>query len=202
MPMTTQQTAQLLLALALAAPVARAHPMPDVEGEGPPQQPVPPGEWSESKLYRFRIERIQPCGPGPQGALRGDTTWVGAFFSVEAKEERLFVSPRDLELRRGGVILTASFVNQPKLPGCKPLLAAKKLRAGDRISGFALFEVPQAFRVKTADPIVIHYRPTRWGGARKAEVPIPECLDACAKVWVRENPEDRPTRTKRARAKI
>ena len=90
------------------------------------------------------------------------------------------MSPRDLELRRGGVILTAKYINQPVLSGCQPLLPAKRLRAGESASGFALFEVPKSFRTTTDDPIVLSYRPTRWGGARRVEVPIRECLDACA----------------------
>jgi hypothetical protein len=96
----------------------------------------------------------------------------------------MFVTARDLELRRGGVILSATLANIPSLPGCKPLLPAKRLRPGEALSGFALFEVPRAFRATTPDPIVFSYRPTRWGGARRAEVPIPECFDACARPWV------------------
>jgi hypothetical protein len=109
---------------------------------------------------------------------------VGAYFTVEAKLPGVFVSARDLELHRGGVILSATFVNPPPLPGCRPPLASKRLKPGETISGFALFEVPRSFRVRTDDPIVLSYRPTRWGGARRAEVPIPECLDACVKPWL------------------
>jgi hypothetical protein len=101
------------------------------------------------------------------------------LFSVQAKEPSVFVTPRDLELRRGGVILGARYINQPVLAGCQPLLPATRLRAGDSARGFALFEVPKSFRIKTEDPIVLSYRPTRWGGSRRVEVPIRECLDAC-----------------------
>lgn len=174
-------------ALCLAAaptpqPPPAGHRLPSVEDDGL-QTPVPPGQWAESKLYKFRLERIEPCGAAPASALRGEVSWVGAFFSVEAKD-RLFVSPRDIELRRGGVTLPATYTHRPKVAGCKPALVAKQLRAGERLAGFALFEVPKAFRVNTQDPIVLSYRPTRWGGARRAEIPIPECLDACAKAWV------------------
>jgi hypothetical protein len=156
------------------------------EGDGPvtPERPVAPGEWSENKRYKFRLERIEACGTGSPRTLRGDVTWIGAFFTVEAKEPELFVTVRDLELRRGGVILNAAFAEPPDLPGCKPLLVPKRLRVGETLSGFALFEVPRNFRVATRDPIVISYRPTRWGGARRADVPVPECLDACSKPWV------------------
>jgi hypothetical protein len=153
---------------------------------------VPSGEWTESKTYKFRLDRISACGIASQvlgpaapaaaggvGQLRGETSWVGAYFSVEAKEPSVFVTPRDLELRRGGVILTGKHINLPVLSGCQPLLAAKQLRKGEALSGYALFEVPKSFRVTTEDPIVLSYRPTRWGGARRVDVPIRECLDAC-----------------------
>jgi hypothetical protein len=150
------------------------------------------GQWTETKQYKFRFERIAACGAptttvGPAqptaasgvGAFKGETTWVGALFSVEAKDDSMFVSPRDLELRRGGVVLNARHINQPLLPECKPALAARQLKIGEAVTGFALFEVPKSFRTTTDDPIVLAYRPTRWGGSRRVEVPIRECLDAC-----------------------
>jgi len=148
------------------------------------------GRWSENRLYKFRIERVAPCGetsprPGatPRPGInrvsqfRGETSWVGALFSLEARDH-LFGSPRDLELRRGGVVLNAAQFKEPP-PGCAPLALPRDLRAGDSLRGYALFEVPKGFRTKTEDPIVFSYRPTRWGGARRVEVPIPECFDAC-----------------------
>ena len=148
------------------------------------------GRWSENQLYKFRLERVAACGatsagaasaprPGPDrvSQFKGETSWVGALFSLEAKGH-LFASPRDLELRRGGVILNAAQFQEPPA-GCAPLLLPRDLRAGDRLRGFALFEVPKRFRTEIEDPIVFSYRPTRWGGARRVEVPIPECFDAC-----------------------
>ena len=90
--------------------------------------------------------------PRRTSAFKGETTWVGALFSVQAKDKSVFVSPRDLELRRGGVILNARHINQPLLPGCKPLLPAKQLRIGEDVSGFALFEVPKSFRTTDRRP--------------------------------------------------
>lgn len=169
-----------------------------------PEVPVAPGQWSESKLYRFRVERIESCGPAPTGTpsrFKGETSWVGVFFTVEAKEPEVYVSPRDIELRRGGVILSSSHAPPPTLPDCKPTLTAKRLRPGESVAGFALFEVPGSFRKRTDDPIVISYRPTRWGGARRAEVPIPECLDACPRAWVGQGAKagNRPSRASRRR---
>jgi hypothetical protein len=160
------------------------HPVSPEGADQTPEVPVPPGAWAESKLYKFRLEKIAACGEGPPGRLKGETSWVGAFLTVVAKEPEVYVTARDLELRRGGVTLSATFAGPPALPGCKPLLAARRLRPGEAISGFAVFEVPRSFRAKTEDPIVISYRPTRWGGARRAEVPIPECFDACSRPWI------------------
>ena len=163
---------------------------------------VASGDWTENKQYKFRLERVAACGApsatlgpaqptaAPISAFRGETTWVGALFTVEAKDKAVFVSPRDMELRRGGVILNARHINQPLLPGCKPLLAPKPLKVGENISGFALFEVPRSFRTTTDDPIVLSYKPTRWGGARRVDVPIRECLDACP-----ESPPRRSSKT-------
>ena len=175
-------------------PEAKADPgEPAADGAATDPAIVGAGKWSEHRLYRFRIERVAACGApsrplgpaqhpavGGSGQFRGETSWVGAFLSIEAKQPALFVSPRDLEMRRGGVILNARHINQPLLPGCQPLLPARQMRAGESLGGFALFEVPRSFRTTTDDPIVLSYQPTRWGGARRVEVPIPECLDACA----------------------
>jgi len=145
--------------------------------------PVAPGEWSKNKLFKFRLDRITACGgedvTSTKAGAKAASSWVGAHFTVHAKEPEVFVTPRDLELRRGGVILNAKHVNPPRLPGCEPLLVPKRLRPGETLAGFGVFEVPGSFRVTTDDPIVLSYRPTRWGGARRADVPIRECLDAC-----------------------
>jgi hypothetical protein len=144
-------------------------------------EPLPgaPGEWSDNKLYRFRLERLAACGGEGVAGSKAASSWVGAYFTVHAKQPEVFVTPRDLELRRGGVILNAKYVNPPRLPGCEPLLVPRRMRFGETIAGFAVFEVPGSFRVTTDDPIVLSYRPTRWGGARRADVPIRECLDGC-----------------------
>ena len=198
------------LPIAVSPPPAAAPPDGGVAGDAI----VPPGEWTENKQYKFRLERIASCGApaatmgpaqptaaGASSAFKGETTWVGALFSVQAKDDTVFVSPRDLELRRGGDILAARHINQPLLPGCKPLLPIKQLGVGEDVSGFALFEVPKSFRTTTADPIVLSYKPTRWGGSRRVEVPIRECLDVCpessasraGKVAGRSAPVSRPT---------
>ena len=174
-----------------AAPATDDHGSPD-GGATTESAIIAPGEWSENRMYKFRLERVAACGGAEQalgpaqpaaagggGQLRGESSWVGALFSVQAKEPSVFVTPRDLELRRGGVILSAKHINQPVLSACQPLLPAIRLRAGATARGFALFEVPKSFRTRTEDPIVLSYRPTRWGGARRVEVPIRECLDAC-----------------------
>jgi hypothetical protein len=148
-------------------PPAPALPLGAVPGsdEAAPSRPassdgiVAPGEWTENKQYKFRFERVEACGPatpalgparpertGAVGSPRGDTSWVGALFSVQAKDKSVFVSPRDLDLRRGGVILNAKYINQPVLPGCTPLLPAQQLRAGKSLAGFALLRCSRCRR--------------------------------------------------------
>jgi hypothetical protein len=184
--------------LPLGAVPATDDKVPDAGVSATDRAIIKPGQWSENRQYKFRFERIAACGraaesagpaqqpaAGAPGQLRGETSWVGAFFSVEAKQPQVFVTPRDLELRRGGVILSARHINQPLLEGCAPLLPAKALQPGESVAGFALFEVPKSFRKTTDDPIVLSYRPTRWGGSRRVEVPVRECLDACPESAVR-----------------
>ena len=54
-----------------------AGPAGEDDGRSYPERPVAPGEWSENKRYKFRLERIEACGPGPARALKGEVSWVG-----------------------------------------------------------------------------------------------------------------------------
>jgi hypothetical protein len=60
-----------------------------------------------------------------------------------------------------------------------PLLLMKQMRPNQIARGFAVFDVPERFRKDGTDPFVLAYRPTRWGGAKRIELKIPSCLDAC-----------------------
>lgn len=139
---------------------------------------VRPAGHIETSLYELSFDGMKRCSTGVDpGASRA--TWVGAAIRVKAKLSELFVTPGDFTLEQGGIIVAARHVNAPNLPGCMPLLLATQLRGGQSLRGFVLFEVPARFR-KTDAPIILAHRPTRWGGARRVEFPIPSCLDVCA----------------------
>src|SRR5262249_54248186 len=99
--------------------------------------------------------------------------------AVGARGDSLLATPRDVTLERAGVILQAVFVNPPTLSGCIPGLPIKQLRGEELARGFALFDVPEGFRKNGSGPFTLAYRPTRWGGAKRAEIEIPACLDMC-----------------------
>ena len=138
----------------------------------------------ETGLYKLRFEQIRACNPSPRAAATA-RVWMGVEIRALAKVSELFVTPRDFALEREGIILPARHVHPPNLRGCSPLLPAAQLRAQQSVRGFVLFEVPARFR--TGDvPIVLSYRPTRWGGAGRVELRIPACLDVCPKDEARE----------------
>jgi hypothetical protein len=127
----------------------------------------------ETALFELSVGEIHGCGEG--------RAWMGVAVRARAKADELFLTPRDFTLERGGVIVASRHVGPPTLPRCLPLLPAKQLRAKESVRGFVLFEVPAAFRGGDV-PVVLAYRPTRWGGARRVELPLPSCLDTCPDV--------------------
>jgi hypothetical protein len=174
-----------------AVPERGGEHVPDAGAE--PARPLASGDWSENTKYKFRFDGIEACGAatqplgpsrspsGPAGQFRGETSWVGARITIHAKVPELIISARDIELSRGGVILRSRYIDPPVLARCQPLLPTKQLLPDENIEGFAVFEVPKSFREnKQGKPIVLSYRPTRWGGAKRVEIPIPDCFDACA----------------------
>src|SRR5262249_20183431 len=72
------------------------------------------GAWVESKLYRIKLGEVKACGPSQR---------VGAVVSIESRGRGLEVSPRDVTLESGGVILSARFPPDDTLAGCSPALA-------------------------------------------------------------------------------
>jgi hypothetical protein len=160
-------------------------------GGGPsPEQ----GAWLETASYFFRMDEIKRCGsiplPPPEGkaaasaGLPKEMAWVGALVRVRASMQ-LFVSPRDVTLEKGGVIINPIYVDLPPLPACTPALPVKTLRAGQVARGYVFYKVPQGF----ADgPGVgkLAYQPTRWGGARRVEVTLQPCLHECPETRIKE----------------
>jgi hypothetical protein len=142
------------------------------------------GEKLDTGQYELRFEEIRTCSPPGPPAVPGKPAtqriWVGAAIQARARINELFVTARDFSLERGGVIVQARHVDPPELPRCKPLLPAKQLSAQQSTRGFVLFELPPSFRTGS-EPLVLAYRPTRWGGGPRAEFRIPACLDSCPK---------------------
>jgi hypothetical protein len=148
-----------------------------VDGSGAPPAA---GQWVETALYRFRLDELVSCASAPDGGADAhrEVPWLGARVRIAATAMPLFVTPRDVTLRRGGLILDPQYLDQPALPRCAPLLPLKQLGADQEARGFVLFRLAPSLRAGRG-PIAIAYHPTRWGGSRGVEVIVPECLGDC-----------------------
>jgi hypothetical protein len=156
-------------------------------------------EWADSGLLRFRVDAITSCGvvtgAGNQGGSGGTpdagtaaigrstsprppAVRLGVSVQIIAGGDEIFVSPRDVTLESGGVILQSSDPNTPLGRGCVPALRAQRVGARKSARGLVLFDVSPEFRA-TAATMILAYRPTRWGGAGRLEVKLPGCLEAC-----------------------
>jgi hypothetical protein len=142
-----------------------------------------PAGWRETGLYRLRFEGVRTCAqPASAATINGGPAakvWMGFQVQAVARVNELYVTARDFSLERGGIIVQARHVNTPLLARCLPLLQRRQLRANQSARGFVLFEVPARFRDAGAD-LVLAYRPTRWGGAPRAEFRLQPCLDSCS----------------------
>jgi hypothetical protein len=156
-------------------------------------------EWVDGGVLRFRVDAITGCGAGARAAnerkpapppdagtveldraIASRPPLARVAFSVRiiAGPGEVFVSPRDVTLEAGGVILQTT---DPKISlgrGCGPTLTPRRLGARQTARGLLIFEVSPEFRASGA-PMVLAYRPTRWGGAGRLEVKVPGCLEAC-----------------------
>jgi hypothetical protein len=196
----------LLVMLALAGDRrARAADRPaSAEDESPPapapRKPARLGEWIDSGALRFEVDAITSCGTTGASATRGPgsapkpgagptqaspaivgrppSTLLAFWIRVVAGAGEVFVSPRDVTLEAGGVILQAAAVSAPLAQRCTPALTARRLPSRQHARGSVIFEISPEFRASPA-PITLAYRPTRWGGAGRLEVAIPRCLEAC-----------------------
>jgi hypothetical protein len=135
--------------------------------------------WTESARYAVRLGEIKTCTTAATTTTSAPgRVWVGIDAQVKANDDKLFVTARDFSLVSAGMILDARHVNPPLLPGCLPLLAPTQLSPKATTHGFVLFEMPASWK-SSREALVLAYRPTRWGGARRLEIRIPRCLDAC-----------------------
>jgi hypothetical protein len=173
MPSTRPRTVfSATVALLFAVPASAAPPARETKQ-------VDTGQY-ELKLEEIRTCESAPATTDPAGKPATRRIWVGAAVHTRAKVNELFITARDFSIERGGVIVQAKHVDPPALARCKPLLQAKQLRPQQSVRGFVLFEMPPSFTTGP-DPIVLAFRPTRWGGAARAEFKIPSCLDSCPK---------------------
>ena len=168
-----------------AAPGATVPPPPATE-ETAQTPPVPAteaaaGEWTDSALYRFRMTAIRRCpdsrvhAPSDAPATDGDVIRMALTVQVEAKASVL-VSARDIALEHDGVVY-ASELPSGQDPRCGPPLRTKQLAANERTSGAILFTLPES----EARAATLVFSPTRWGGAPRVAVAMPDCLDECRK---------------------
>jgi hypothetical protein len=134
-----------------AAPVAGLAP-------AAAEQPAPvlaAGAWAETELFRFRVTELRRC-----------RTKLVLSVQVQARHD-LFVSPRDLALERAGVVHTSEL---EAAPGCGRPLRPRSLRSGQNASGVVVFAIPE----EEARGSRVVFAPTRWGGAPRVTVAMPE----------------------------
>jgi hypothetical protein len=162
-------------------PVARAEAAAATTGErvpdGGPPAPVlakPPGaagEWIESDAYAFRLEGLRACA-------KNDRKHFGAAVSIKAKIDELAVSPRDVSIESAGIIFQGELPQAASATGCGASLPLRQLRKDQAATGLVVFTVPEDF-VPAPGSAKLSYRPTRWGGAGRVQVSLPDCLASC-----------------------
>ena len=118
-----------------------------------------PGAWADTTLYQFRLDLAKRCGTPERLAVK---------VRIVSKADQLFVSPRDVTIEHGGVILQSLLAGK-SVAGCPPLLETGWVPGGKQVSGAVLFEVPLGFAA-AGGPLTLAYTPTRWGGAGRAQV--------------------------------
>jgi hypothetical protein len=132
------------------------------------------GEWAIASQYDFRVIKVRRCGAEPQAKQPGPLH-LGVQVEVKAKVHEVIASSRDVTLERDGVILQSELKPEPGA-ACTPLLEPKLLDRGQSATGFVVFEVPEEAFARSAK---LAFKPTRWGGAPRVQVDVPECLDRC-----------------------
>jgi hypothetical protein len=150
-------------------PPAAAPSAPAVIAEHGPL--VGAGDWVASDVYDFKLEGLRPCGRAAQKHL-------GATVSIKAKVDELAISPRDVTIDSAGVIFQAEFPAAATAAGCESALPLRQLRRGQSVTGVVVFKIPDDFTPEPKSPKLV-YRPTRWGGAGRVQVSVPDCLHRC-----------------------
>jgi hypothetical protein len=143
-----------------------------------PGQDQSVGKWVESSAYKFRVTDVVRCAdPAPGETVPEDRkVRVGAFIQVFSKFDQFFLTPRDVTLEKGGVILDSERNAKPG-PECKPLLEPMRVMHDQTRGGVVVFQVPDESFLKDG---VVAFNPTRWGGAPRVEVKVAEVVAARA----------------------
>jgi hypothetical protein len=166
----------LLLIYVCFSPRAAADDDPDVHSD---PGPAAIGSWLEGNGFRFRVEVIRDCGQLARDAGSASLHLLAVEMRIVAGQKEVFVSPRDVTLESGGVILQVENRAAPVGKSCGPQWTSRRLPPRGTLRGVLLFAVPPDFGASGRDPILA-YRPTRWGGAGRLEVRVPACLGHCA----------------------
>jgi len=167
-------------------------PKPAIVGEGTlgqldkssPQGPAPSAmkDWADTLMYRVKVDSLAACRPkrSTEPIADGDPPreLVGAFVHVGSKVGEFAVNPRDFVLQRGGNVVQANLPAKDAVPGCGPALAMTRLMPLKQTQGYVVFAVPPSFK-EAKEPVLLGFRPTRWGGAPRTDVALPDCLASC-----------------------
>lgn len=162
-----------------------------VADDHPDAGPAAIGSWLEGNGFRFRVDAIRDCGQPAPDAGSASLHLLAVEIRIVAGQKEVFVSPRDVTLESGGVILQVENRAAPVGKSCGLQWTAQRLPPRRTLRGVLLFAVPPDFNASGRDPILA-YRPTRWGGAGRLEVRLPGCLGHCARpVAAKPRPETR-----------
>ncbi len=128
------------------------------------------GSFVETSAYKFKVDHFVRCAdPGPNEKVPEDRrVRVAAKVEIFSKYDAFFVSGKDVELDKDGVIIKSERQVKPSAE-CTPALEQKRLQHDESTSGYVVFQVPDEAFVHGA---VVAFEPTRWGGAPRATIPI------------------------------
>jgi hypothetical protein len=128
------------------------------------------GSFVETSAYKFKVHHVVRCAdPPPTEQVPEDRrVRVAAKVEVFSKYDAFFVSGKDVELEKDGVLIQSERQVKPSAE-CAPLLEQKRLQHDETATGYVVFQVPDEAFVRGAS---VEFEPTRWGGAPRAEIPI------------------------------
>jgi hypothetical protein len=136
------------------------------------------GDWIHTVRYDLRVLGVQPCGP-PEEPKAGDPFRLGVTIEVRATHEALVsdvvASPKAATIEKDGKVF-AALVNPDASENCEAALVHTPLRPGQSAAGVVVFEAPTQDYFRSA---TFAFKPMRWGGSVRTEVPLPDCFGDC-----------------------